>query len=182
MSDRLPRGRMVALYEAQRAELNALYEHGTPVLPQGCVLEGPPSITLSDGFFYGDVGQQRVLRRAKMAVLAVSLSACEGADENSLLSRPGHARATKCCCSAVGVAAQVGMRARSATARCKDQIAAEISCYCACVQKYHDGGCLCGAHGARAVWIATSFRLRPRMHKHANAWWSLQLFACRNDV
>ena len=94
MSDRLPRGRMVALYEAQRAELNALYEHGTPVLPQGCVLEGPPSITLSDGFFYGDVGQQRVLRRAKMAVLAVSLSACEGADENSLLSRPGHARAS----------------------------------------------------------------------------------------
>ena len=91
MSDRLPRGRMVALYEAQRAELNALYEHGTPVLPQGCVLEGPPSITLSDGFFYGDVGQQRVLRRAKMAVLAVSLSACEGADENSWQSRPRHA-------------------------------------------------------------------------------------------
>ena len=32
--------------------------------------------------------------RATMAVLAVSLSACEGADENSWQSRPGHARAS----------------------------------------------------------------------------------------
>jgi hypothetical protein len=40
----------------------------------------------------------------------------------------------------------------------------------------------CGAHRARAVWIVTSFRLRTRMHKHANAWWSLQISACTNDV
>ncbi len=26
-----------------------------------------------------------------------------------------------------------------------------------------------------SVWIATSFRPRPRMHKHANVWWSMQL-------
>ena len=30
-------------------------------------------------------------------------------------------------------------------------------------------------HTHASVWIATSFRPRPRMHKHANVWWSLQL-------
>ena len=34
---------------------------------------------------------------------------------------------------------------------------------------------LCCWHACASVWIATSFRPRPRMHKHANAWWSLQL-------
>ena len=34
---------------------------------------------------------------------------------------------------------------------------------------------LCSWHACVSVWIATSFRPRPRMHKHANAWWSLQL-------
>jgi hypothetical protein len=30
-------------------------------------------------------------------------------------------------------------------------------------------------HTHASVWIATSFRPRPRMHKHANVWWSMQL-------
>jgi hypothetical protein len=30
-------------------------------------------------------------------------------------------------------------------------------------------------HTRASVWIATSFRSRPRMHEHENAWWSLQL-------
>ena len=34
---------------------------------------------------------------------------------------------------------------------------------------------LCCWHACASVWIATSFRPSPRMHKHANAWWSLQL-------
>jgi hypothetical protein len=72
---------------------------------------------------------------------------CEGADENSWQSRPRHASDSKnpCglprglyVCSAVGADAQVGMRARSATARCNDQIAADISCYRTYVKKHHD--------------------------------------------
>jgi hypothetical protein len=37
---------------------------------------------------------------------------------------------------------------------------------------------LCGTHcwhACASVWIPTSFRLRPDMHKHANTWGSLQL-------
>ena len=34
---------------------------------------------------------------------------------------------------------------------------------------------LCSWHACVSVWIATSFRPRPRMHKHANVWWSMQL-------
>ena len=36
---------------------------------------------------------------------------------------------------------------------------------------------LCCWHACASVWIATSFRPRPRMHKHANAWWSMHLHA-----
>ena len=88
----------------------------------------------------------------------------------------------QCFCTVVG-AAQVRMRARSATARCKDQIAADISCYCARVQQHHDCGLLldrtgrvaaagcwvCGMHcwhTRASVWIATSFPLRPRAGHH----------------
>jgi hypothetical protein len=95
----------------------------------------------------------------------------------------------QCFCT-VGGAAQVRMRARSATARCKDQIAADISCYCARVQQHHDCGLLldrtgrvaaagcwvcgmhcwvCGMHcwhTRASVWIATSFPLRPRAGHH----------------
>ena len=36
--------------------------------------------------------------------------------------------------------------------------------------------CVCMyEHTHASVWIATSFRPHPRMHKHANVWWSLQL-------
>ena len=45
-------------------------------------------------------------------------------------------RAGQCVCSAVGADAQVGMRARSATARCKDQRAADISCCRTRVKKH----------------------------------------------
>jgi hypothetical protein len=44
---------------------------------------------------------------------------------------------------------------------------------------------LCGAycwHARASVWVATSFRLHFGVHKYANAWWSLQIFACRNYV
>jgi len=34
---------------------------------------------------------------------------------------------------------------------------------------------LCSWHACASVWIATSFRQRPRIHKHANAWWSMHL-------
>jgi hypothetical protein len=34
---------------------------------------------------------------------------------------------------------------------------------------------LCCWHACVSVWISTSFRLLPHIHKHANAWWSLQL-------
>jgi hypothetical protein len=34
---------------------------------------------------------------------------------------------------------------------------------------------LCSWHASASAWVATSFRLRPRMHKHANAWWSMHL-------
>ena len=44
--------------------------------------------------------------------------------------------------------AQVRMRARSATARCKDQITADISCYCARVQQHHDCGLLLNRTGS----------------------------------
>ena len=40
------------------------------------------------------------------------------------------------------------MRARSATARCKDQITADISCYCARVQQHHDCGLLLNRTGS----------------------------------
>ena len=37
--------------------------------------------------------------------------------------------------------------------------------------------------GTRAsVWIATSFRPHPRMHKHANAWWSMHLHTLLLDA
>lgn len=77
-------------------------------------------------------------------------SACEGADEKLKIrgnpDRGTRVPATKSC-GLSRAAAQVGMRARSATARCKDQIAADISCYGA----RHDCGwqvvCwLCGMH------------------------------------
>jgi hypothetical protein len=32
-------------------------------------------------------------------------------------------------------------------------------------------------HAHASVWIVTSFRPRPRMHEHTNAWWLLQLHA-----
>ena len=34
---------------------------------------------------------------------------------------------------------------------------------------------LCSWHVCASVWIATNFRLRPRMNKHANAWWLMHL-------
>ena len=40
----------VAVFTRQRAELAALFAHGTPVLPHGRVLEGPPPFTLGDAF------------------------------------------------------------------------------------------------------------------------------------
>ena len=50
------------------------------------------------------------------------------------------------------------MRARSATARCKDQITADISCYCARVQQHHDCGLLLNRTGSMqallGVWNA----------------------------
>ena len=41
---------------------------------------------------------------------------------------------------------------------------------------------LCSWHACASVWIATSFRLRPRMHKHANAWWSMHLHTLLLDT
>jgi hypothetical protein len=37
-------------------------------------------------------------------------------------------------------------------------------------------------HARASVWIATSFRLRPCMHKHTNTWWSLQLHTLRSGT
>jgi hypothetical protein len=44
----------------------------------------------------------------------------------------------QCVCNAVGAAAQVGMRVLSATARCKDKMTSDISCYCARIQQQHN--------------------------------------------
>ena len=63
----------------------------------------------------------------------------------------------QCFCTVVD-AAQVGMRAHSATAHCKDQITADIYCYCARVQQHHDCGLLLNHTGnmqsAAGVWNA----------------------------
>ena len=37
-------------------------------------------------------------------------------------------------------------------------------------------------HACASVWIATSFRPHPRMHKHANAWWSMHLHTLLLDT
>ena len=41
---------------------------------------------------------------------------------------------------------------------------------------------LCSWHACGSVWIATSFRQRPRMHKHPNAWWSMHLHTLLLDT
>jgi hypothetical protein len=41
---------------------------------------------------------------------------------------------------------------------------------------------LCSWHACASVWIATSFRQRPRIHKHANAWWSMHLHTLLLDT
>ena len=120
---------------------------------------------------------------------------CEGLDENSWQSRPRHAvlsptpgRLPPRGTTAADLARVMLLQDASTIARNVRHhllFAAEHS--------HSDlGGCangvadtlparqtarLCSWHACVSVWIATSFRPRPRMHKHANAWWSMHLHA-----
>jgi len=118
----------------------------------------------------------------------------EGADENSWQSRPRHAvlsptlgrlpppRETAADLARVMLLLDVSTIARN--------VGHDLIFATSCCTHSDLGGCadsdadalparqttrLCCWHACASVWIATSFRPRPRMHKHANAWWSLQL-------
>ena len=41
---------------------------------------------------------------------------------------------------------------------------------------------LCSWYACASVWITTSFRPRPRIQKHANAWWSMHLHTLLLDT
>ena len=120
--------------------------------------------------------------------------ACEGANENSWQSRPRHAvlsptlgRLPPPRETAADLARVMLLLDASTIAR---NVGRDLIFATSCRTHSDLGGCadsipdalparqttrLCCWHACASVWIATSFRPRPRKHKHANAWWSLQL-------
>ena len=125
----------------------------------------------------------------------------EGADENSWQSRPRHAvlsptlgrlpppRETAADLARVMLLLDVSTIARN--------VGHDLIFATSCCTHSDLGGCadsdadalparqttrLCCWHACASVWIATSFRPRPRMHKHANAWWSMHLHTILLDT
>ena len=126
-----------------------LIAHGRGVYRPGggcraCVCDGVRDPTRTPAVLYscqaGVCADASTTRRLHACACAY---VCEGAVENSWQSRPRHTRArNKVLLSAALVVPsaqpKVGMRARSATAPCKEKTASDTFCYRARVQQQHD--------------------------------------------
>jgi len=86
---------------------------------------------------------------------------CEGLDENSWQSRPRHAVLSP-------TPGRLPPRGTTAADLARVMLLLDASTIANTAR-------LCSWHACASVWIATSFRQRPRIHKHANAWWSMHL-------
>jgi len=125
---------------------------------------------------------------------------CEGLDENSWQSRPRHAvlspapgrlppRGTIAAdlarvmllLDASTIAKNVGRRLLFTGSRRAARSHSDLG-GCATALPAWQTARLCAWHACASVWIATSFRPRPRIHKHANAWWSMHLHTLLLDT
>jgi hypothetical protein len=130
--------------------------------------------------------------------------ACKGADENSWQSRPRHAvtsptpgrlpppRETAADLPRVMLLLDVSTMARNvghhlvfAASRDDEHAHSDLVGCADCVTdalQARQTARFCSWHACASVWIATSFRPHPRMHKHANTWWSMHLHTLLLDT